>query len=888
MKIFKSRTSSIINIIIAIMIIAVLAIWFQRLADEAIINTTLSEMKEIGEHHEYALEEKILESEINLSLLATYIAKQDITLANAVDFLNEQSLVEIFDFVYYIDLNGNAVSNFNEQKNCLNKEHFIKALENEYYISPPVISIERNQIIFGVSVPVVKNGEISAVLFAEISMNDFFEHYRTETQGRGDVFLVDTDLNFVFSSSEGHIGHIQIPKNDIIEMGLQNVQNAQNDIIMEESGSFYYDYYGISKVMVYMPIEMTRLALAINIESEVLNSEIASAVNKLNLICLVIFWLLIVLIFYSLIYHFRTVVKLERIINYDTLTHLPNMLKLRTEMEQVLKNNKTDQYAILIFNIENFQVFNELYGYEIGNKVLKTIHDYSKTLTEPSLITARIGYDKFAMFAGNGLLDDVEAIFYDCTTFYDKVMPEIIDHHPTVKCGRYKINSGESNPSEILSKVTLAHERARSTPGEFLCDYDINFKLKLLSDADITNKMHSALARNEFKVFLQPKFGIKQDDLVGAEALVRWIDAEGKIMLPNDFIPLFEHNGFITEIDYYVLDQACLAIKEWIDKGLNPIPVSVNFSRVNLSRLTVVKDITSIVDKYNIPHDLIEIEVTESASIEQEVELEILYKELHDLGFRTSIDDFGAGYSSLAMLKSLNVTTLKMDKSFFTSDGKSRRHGMLIDGIIKLSQSLGMYVVAEGIETNEQVELLRSMNCDAIQGYFYNRPMPIAEFESTYKEIMQNSQKIDEAIPLIQHINDTRFASSFVPCGIVICKIDEHFTIIEANDCYFDIIGYTREEVRTLFQNRGMERVQPRDRAIAAEYIIGKSKIDPDTTLEFVSQIITKNNEAKTIKLNGTFTQNEKGEARIYFAVTDLTSFIDGHENFQPKKPEMS
>ncbi len=458
---------------------------------------------------------------------------------------------------------------------------------------------------------------------------------------------------------------------------------------------------------------------------------------------------------------------------------------------------------------------------------------------------------------------------------FDEIVPELIDYAGTFKIGRYNIDQGETDFEDIMTKVNLAHQRAKNTKGEILCDYDEKFKQNLLTDAEITNKMKTALDNEEFKVYLQPKFSTNDNILVGAEALVRWIEADGKIIFPNSFIPLFERNGFIVELDKYMLENVCAIIRKWLDEGLGNITVSVNCSRLNLDNPFFVEGVVAIADKYHVPHECIEIELTESTTISKANLIEDLFADLRQNGFRISIDDFGAGYSSLGMLKNLQVDTLKMDRSFFIGGKNARRDDMLIDSIVKMSHNLGMYVVAEGIETQEQFDLLRGINCDAIQGYFYARPMPINEFEEKYSsDMLKNSTSDSDNTALIRSINDAKFANSLVTCGILITDVDDNFTMLEANDYYFEMIGYTREEVRDNFGNSGLNHTTPEKKIAFLEYFDICIQENPYANIAFTNKFVIKSGEEHTFQLNGKVADNEHGQKRLYLTVTDITTNV--------------
>ncbi len=872
----KAKLLTTLSVVLVTIIIALLANWFQFAAEEAVVNSALSELEEISEQYEYVFEGKIEEVLGYLNPMASFIAENDITQDNISDFFSTQANAQQYTALFYIGLDGDGISSTNISRDFSNNEAFLEALHNGEYISQPIIHDETQEIVFNVSVPVKEDGVITAVLYSEVSIDKFFKSYLDETYGKGDIFIVDQDLKFLFSSSEGHTGSVSIPESDISEMGYENVLAAQSNVSNNTNGGFYYNYHGVDKVMAYTPINMTNWALAVNVESALINSELAEAVNQLQFICQTIYWFLIVLICYTTLYHRRSIRKLEKTAHYDTLTGLPNLEKFKQLVADLIKNNPDMDFTMQKMDLAKFHAINEVYGFESGNLVLKKIAETIKENEEETFVCARVGVDEFLMFAGNGFLDkDENARDYAEQLFKEKVTV-LSDHEFIFRYGRYFIAKGENDIIDIINKTSLAHSKAKKNPQRKTWDYNNNFRQDALRSTEISNKKNAAIQNEEFKVFLQPKFGIHDDVLIGAEALVRWVEADGTMIYPNDFIPLFEKSGFIVELDRYVLEHTCMALRKWIDSGLGAICISVNLSRVNLTNPRIVEDIADIVDKYDLPHELIEIELTESASLEHNDALEMLYAKLHATGFKTSIDDFGSGYSSLAMLKTLNVHTLKMDRSFFV-DGKSqRRDGMLIDGIVKLSHSLGMYVVAEGIETADQIELLKTMNCDAVQGYFYAKPMPIEMFEEKYQQHMPGNQSdTKDKVALIQSINDAKFANSFVPCGIIVSELDKYFTILEANAGYFDIMGYSREEIRDEFKNRGIALIHPDDQADVLKYFYEKIESGPDIQLDYVLRLKTKKNGYITAQISGKVTANEKGVHRLYFSLSDITSYSE-------------
>ena len=245
--------------------------------------------------------------------------------------------------------------------------------------------------------------------------------------------------------------------------------------------------------------------------------------------------------------------------------------------------------------------------------------------------------------------------------------------------------------------------------------------------------MDRALVNREFQVYLQPKISTSEEELGGAEALVRWIHPKEGFIPPNRFIPIFEKNGFILKLDDYMLEEISKVQAQWLKEGRKLVPISVNVSRAHFTREDLAEHICAIVDKYQVPHNVIELELTESAFFDDKKVLLNTVQKLREAGFPVSMDDFGAGYSSLNSLKELQIDVLKIDADFFRGADVEERGLLIVSEVIDLAKKLNMKIVAEGIESKEQVEFLTEQECDLIQGYFYAKPMPVAEFAEKYK-----------------------------------------------------------------------------------------------------------------------------------------------------------
>ncbi len=881
----KSKIIATISVVAITIVIAIIANLFQIAADDAVLNSTRNEMIQIVEQLELTIENEIKTEREELSQLSEYMSKNNINAENAAELLSSQSQTEEYSNVYFVDLEGNGVSAENKMVDFSENEAFLYVLEHEKPSEVTRVSELEGAKVLDIAVPIIQNERVVAVLIGEAFAGDFFNVLNSVITEGWSAFIVNKSLGEVFSITGEDASPIFVSEEDVAEMGQDNAQKLQYDIENGLSGSFFYGENDADNLMVYSSIESTEWTLIVDVETVAINAGLDTAVDHLKLTTQIIYWGLICLILYIGLTQARSLKLLSKSAYFDPLTKMPNMAKLKIDMKEVLTHNRDSLYTVIVYDIENFKAINEMFGHDVGDKLLKAMKTFAESYNEPSLIAARIGGDKFAMFSGRHFLGDIDVLINKVSDHFDAEVPEMIDYAGTFKIGRYNIEKGECDVDDIVEKVSLAHARAKEIKGEFLCDYDDLFRKKLQKEAEISNKMKLALENHEFKVYLQPKFSVYDHKLVGAEALVRWQEASGAMIYPNDFVPLFERNGFITELDQYVLKIVCSTIQRWQGEGRGCLCISVNSSRLNLENPFFVQDIATIADQYHVPHEYIEIELTESITIQGDDEIEKLFADLRDNGFKTSIDDFGSGYSSLGMLKNLNVDTLKIDRSFFVGNKIARRDDMLIDSIVKLSHNLGMYVVAEGIESQEQIEFLKTMNCDAVQGYVHAKPMPISEFEEKYKDVMiDDCMSKEEEIPLIYSINDAKFANSIVPCGIIISEMDKYFTMVEANEGYFDIVGYTNEEIRKLYKNRGLDMLHPEDKNGLTRYYASKIAVEPEKSHDYVCRLAAKNEGYKTVQLNGKLSTNENGQARLYFSVMDISAYRQATDELKKEK----
>ena len=358
--------------------------------------------------------------------------------------------------------------------------------------------------------------------------------------------------------------------------------------------------------------------------------------------------------------------------------------------ECILENIKDDEFVARI-NADNFNI------------ILQT--------TDPDIIEERL----------NKISDDING--FDIQKNVPYFLP--------ITCGSYIVTDSSLDLVSIRDKANIARKNAKDINSYYLCSnayYNDIEHQKMMKEKDMENMMEKALEEEQFIVYLQPKVSLKTGKVIGSEALVRWDNPINGLIPPNDFIPFFEKNNFIVKLDMYVFEKVCQILRKWIDEGKDVLPISVNLSRNHLQNSDFLKDYKNIQSKYQIPSELIEIELTETVVFENLEILRHIINEIHNCGYKCSMDDFGSGYSSLNVLKEIPVDILKLDKVFFGKENNQRAND-IVESVIRLAKKLGMETIAEGIETIPQVELLRSMECDMIQGYVFSKPVPVDEFE---------------------------------------------------------------------------------------------------------------------------------------------------------------
>ena len=425
----------------------------------------------------------------------------------------------------------------------------------------------------------------------------------------------------------------------------------------------------------------------------------------------------------------RETAAMINLIQYDRLTGLYSKEFFYQRVKETLAAHPEQEYDIIYSNIENFKLVNDIFGVPSGDRLLVNVAAMFSKQVGRWGICGRINADQFACLSERRL-DYSEQLFAEAGNQIN-AMSNV--KNMVMKWGVYHIDDRSISVEQMCDRALLA---VRSIKGQYrrhFAAYDDALRSKLLREQAITDSMEDALAQGQFIVYLQPKYRLKDRELSGAEALVRWIHPEWGFQSPGEFIPLFERNGFITQLDQYVWDRTCAFLRDWDSKGYPQIPVSVNVSRADIYNADLANILLRTVHKYNLPPSRLHLEITESAYTENPGQIIDTVTHLRELGFIIEMDDFGSGYSVMNMLVNMSANTIKIDRAFMLNSIKTKAGCTLLERIIGIVHELGYSVLCEGIETQEQLDLLRKMGCDEGQGYLFAKPMPMNEYFNTYK-----------------------------------------------------------------------------------------------------------------------------------------------------------
>lgn len=437
-------------------------------------------------------------------------------------------------------------------------------------------------------------------------------------------------------------------------------------------------------------------------------------------------------LFRKIFYKFsRTMMQsmLHEVMMTDLSTGVANQDALMHFVGGVIATGRIEDYNIIFFNVHNFKYVNKVFPYEQGDIILRNYAQHVKSMMEDDEVVARLGGDNFILVfhkeRREKLIEQLQNI-----RIYHQWQAKECEFVFGATIGVSDLD-GIAVPRAIMGRASIAYQAARQKGVGSVVEFTTEIEKQLLANQSVVSNFLPALQAKEFVVYYQPKVNIVDRTLYGAEALVRWI-RNGKMVPPIQFIPQLEREGSVCKLDYYVLENVCAFLKERLEKGLPVVPISVNYSRRHLEEENLVERTLEIIDRYGVDHHLIEIELTESDDFQNYEIMSHIIDRFKENGIGTSIDDFGTGFSSLNMIKQVDLDVIKIDKSFIPleKDYPEKEYDLVMfRSIVKLLNELGKKSIAEGVETVEQIDYLREVGCDIVQGYVFDKPLPQEMFE---------------------------------------------------------------------------------------------------------------------------------------------------------------
>lgn len=517
---------------------------------------------------------------------------------------------------------------------------------------------------------------------------------------------------------------------------LKNMDRMKADLESGQSGIFpFVSAEGDDVYLAYTPMYGDSRVMLTMVPTDLLSTEYNDFVYLAA--AAVLGTLLVFMSFFVLLIrsHRTTRRELEHLAYFDEVTGGGNNQDFCMKCRQLHRQTDVRQFALVLIDVINFKEVNKKFGVEQGNAVLRYLYTViSGALdTEKNEFAARSEMDHFFLCLREQEPGAVQRRLDDITEQVASFEgPRLPGYHLSFRTAACFVEDANADPVVLEDRVRAVLKSPDAVPGKCVF-YSPGFEERLRKEQELDSDFESALPSGEFLLYFQPKVSLSEGRVTGAEALVRWQHPQRGLVPPNDFIPLLERTGKILRLDKYVFEQVCLWIRERQNSGKALFPVSVNLSRSHLMNEGFLSWFVETADRYGIPHDLLEFELTESTFMHQDQirQMQAYITQMHELGFRMSIDDFGTGFSSISLLREFDVDVLKLDRTFFL-DLDDRKAREVVRCLVELAKKLRIRVVAEGIETKKQLDFLSSLGCDVIQGYFFSKPLPEPAFNEWY------------------------------------------------------------------------------------------------------------------------------------------------------------
>lgn len=722
--------------IITVVLFFILSWYYVALINNALREQTFLYLSEVGTRGADLVESKVNNELENLSTTSKLIeASGNFNQAQMLSLLKVEAAEGNFKRMAIAFPNGDVLTSDGLAYNIAERPYFKEAFKGQAAVSDTINDYTDNKPINVYAVPVFQGNQVVALVAASVEtekLKKYLEVGSFSNQGYSYIVKANGDavVTSAHANSPGDFDNIlELLKKADLRSG-DKLETIVANMAAGKSGSFTSYYGGLERHTIYKPLAINDWYMMTVVPTAVVSTQ-TRQISWYSFMLIAAALLAMALLFaIILFYQDRAKKRLERVAYVDEVTGGNNWQKFKQEAAAVLEAKNTGACAILTFDIDRFRFINEEYGHEKGDQLLKLVVAILKERMSKQETYARVSGDHFAILC---VCDDRDKIIQRIREF-GRVLNkerETIGIKERLSChfGIYLIEDKQGNLEKIREKANMARIAAKTAENQRWFFYSDAFRKKIGDEKEIIDQMEDALENSQFVIYLQPKYDLHRNRYCGCEALVRWRHPEKGLIAPGEFIPIFEQTGFIKKLDMFMLEEVCKLLKRWEEKNFREMQISVNISRKNLKQSDFIERVLCITNQYRIDRGKLEIELTESSIFENVDRMIEIGEAFRHYGFKMAMDDFGSGYSSINLLGNLPLDVIKMDQGFFNSHLKREQNLIVVESTITMIKKLGMTVVAEGIETEAEVDLLRSLGCDIIQGYYFGKPMPVYEFE---------------------------------------------------------------------------------------------------------------------------------------------------------------
>ena len=650
----------------------------------------------------------------------------------AIESISDIPKAETFKRYGISTLDGNAYTSDGKNITLTHTQYIEKCIEEDGFIIYRMSAEESidGDEVFVMHTPLKHEGEAKAVFFLVFTIEQIMSNFESNAFENSEFFyVVDYEGNNILSTHSNpqfrnienvfytlpvdeKYGGSRIPKIQ------EDMKNGKTGVLFSSQNTDFYLYYS--------PLDFNDWYLFSVIPTSAVTANRNTALSYVALMCFFLIAVFVLFTFYAVSAERRKKEELDKVLYTDSLTGGASYAKFCLDVKKQL--NKNGKSAYIVMDVDNFKLVNDYYGYEMGNRTIKFINSLWQKMLRNDEFVGRIAADRFAIYlrytTEKELMHRLNRFCESCRVFNDKNMSNYI-LVPSI--GVYFVKEKNVDIQKMQNCAVMAKSLVKGDRDSMISVYTNKIKKDLTRKKLFSDELEHAIKNNELSVVLQPQYDTKSGKICAAETLVRWKKEDGTFVPPSEFIPVAEEKGLVKDIDHFVFRKACEIQQDLLKKNFEPIDISVNVSQQTLYDANIIEAYLNIVKETGADISHLNLEITETALFNNNKAFVRLIKKLHKAGFKVLLDDFGTGFSSLMLLKSMPIDALKLDKSFI-DDYENPRGKNIIECVIDMANKLNITLVAEGIETAEQFEYIKTQKCDIVQGYHFSYPLDYNKF----------------------------------------------------------------------------------------------------------------------------------------------------------------